>query len=784
MLPLFRRRSLFSPRPVLRIPSIPTRSLSVLPTPLVTHAEIWDPTQHRGLQPPPLPPLTESDRLLRNQRKKTRRHLVHTEGLILFTGNQSANNDLPHIRELKGLLRIVELGEGKGRGEELWHAYHSAKERTPDLSSALTKRAWATLLALRRPEIDHVSRPIRADWIEAKPKFRKRPRMKHLKSMMMDGRETDALKEWEHDHYKDNSPQRIDFMPEHLELGVKLYALTGNADRALDIMKELFKLHPRWNTSVMMLVFRVHTDTNTEEHHEKAWNIYRKMRKSLGKRAALEDYDAWFVGFLECRHNLYARLVFQDMIRARVIEAAFPPPETGKSGDVARKHVYETLRRLYLLSRLGTDILRITDIYLLAISVLPASYHSHIYLNWMASAIAFQAPNHLGHILNMMIKQNLQPATEHYNLLLKALLRTGEQPSINKAEDLGWRMVEEARKQGPPASGAKLLSATIANAKDSMQNKGPEPIDANKARKIPGADGATFALIMQHHADLDQWEHVDYLARRLDKSGISPNDDLMNVLISNHTRKGQFGKAWTTYTNLTTASRSTPGVFPNGTTIRYVWRNLQLALHHDASKDSSVLPSPRLLLAETVTWWQKCHQRMDADHFLTGLAASNRTAIIHMMLHCFSYTRDFAGSLVALHVLRQYFDIYPLVDTRKVLQFQATWTEEFDPRRRTRGLVRRAYDCEKTMSTMEAIYEILAEQRWERMGYTSDDERIVDLDPIVVEQAELDLLSEFIRVIMKRAEDPETVEAMIAQAKEEVGVPHMTTGDLDAFSVA
>ena len=85
---------------------------------------------------------------------------------------------------------------------------------------------------------------------------------------------------------------------------------------------------------------------------------------------------------------------------------------------------------------------------------------------------------------------------------------------------------------------------------------------------------------------------------------------------------------------------------------------------------------------------------------------------------------------------------------------------------------------------MRQIYEILGDERWQRMGYSSDDERIWSLKPEILEETELNLLSEFIRVILKRTYDPETVETMIAEAKEEVGVPDLSTGDLDAFSVA
>jgi acyl carrier protein phosphodiesterase len=48
----------------------------------------------------------------------------------------------------------------------------------------------------------------------------------------------------------------------------------------------------------------------------------------------------------------------------------------------------------------------------------------------------------------------------------------------------------------------------------------------------------------------------------------------------------------------------------------------------------------------------------------------------------------------------------------------------------------------------------------------------------------LNLLSEFVRVVLKRSYPPEVVEAMIDAARCAVGVPDLPTGDMDAFEVA
>ena len=50
-------------------------------------------------------------------------------------------------------------------------------------------------------------------------------------------------------------------------------------------------------------------------------------------------------------------------------------------------------------------------------------------------------------------------------------------------------------------------------------------------------------------------------------------------------------------------------------------------------------------------------------------------------------------------------------------------------------------------------------------------------------ELDLNLLSEFIRVVMVRQCPAGEVEALIDKAKQEMGVPDLSTGDLDSFDV-
>ncbi|KAH7076358.1 hypothetical protein BKA63DRAFT_532555 [Paraphoma chrysanthemicola] len=577
-----------------------------------------------------------------------------------------------------------------------------------------------------------------------------------LECVFLNGREEVAMEEWEK-----GCNLQVDCRPEYLETGARLYALAGNADRAQEIMVRLFDLHPEWDTSVMMAVFRAYTSSDKVQHHDTAKEIYIQMKERRAAHLTLQDYDAWLVGFLEARSLRHAKQIFRDMIKDGHLAT------TGSAESIEA-----VLQRLHMLYRLGTDISRMTSIALDAITILPPAYHGHLFGDWMKSAVVQQAPEAAAQILDMMNKRGYAPETFHFNMLLKALLRTKEDPSVLKAENIGWRMIDGART-------AQKSSLKPDSTAEQISKRFGEPRPPTESpSQVPAGDITTFALVMQHHAKKLQWEHVDYLSRQLKASAVMPNATIMNILIDNKCRKGAYAEAWKIYQQLTETD-----LFPNGATFRHLWKTLRLALGDHATRNDPNLPTPRNLLKETVEWWTKCRSRYDADRFLLGLAASDQGAITALMMHCFSYTQDLAGSLIALHVLRHKFNIFPTDTAAEILQRQIAWVNLARESESARSQYFHSRSNARNTEQIARVYEILLQKRLHRMReagtYDPDnmtDEQIGDMG--------LNLLSEFVRVVLKRTYPPEVVEAMIEAAKGVVGVEGMETGDMDAFEVA
>jgi hypothetical protein len=679
--------------------------------------------------------------------------------LKLKNRDLSVQNLYRHKR-LKHLLRLAATSTKLDTNSlrfTLWKAYKSAKLADEPITSVLPHQAWNTLWTSQaiksfqnRGRAQHLEE-LYGDMISAGCAPSSIQRAEYLDCLYTNGREHEAVQEWEADHQRVGGFEGQNFMPEHLEIGVKLHSLVGHADRAREVMDKLFEIYPDSKPSVMLSVFRTHTSSGLTKHHDYAKEIYDKMKADMSTKVTTKEYDACFIGFLEAKHLHYAKVVFRDMVKGGYIATT----------NVARG-VNRVLKRLHMLYRLGTDLSSMTSIALDAIDVLPVGYHGHLYGDWMKLTVVQKTHEAAAHILDMMIKRGYEPETYHFNMLLRALMRTRETANVLKAENIGWRMIEETRK-----AHKRTLRRGSATGKTSDRDQSSQDMNSGAARNLPTADVTTFALIMHHHAKALQWEYVDYLSRQLKETAIVPNVTIMNVLIDNKTRKGAYAEAWAIYKQLTQSSKpgERTGIFPNGATIRLLWKTLRFALGDQATCNDPNLPTARELLRESLDWWSKCRYRYDAERFRTGLAGAGHDAISALVLHCFSYTQDIAGSLIAMHALRHNFGIFPTNNDAIILQRQAAWVDFGRDSASASSQYFHSRSSQRNRERIARMYELLLNRRLvlvtpaEAEGIT--DEAVGDLV--------LEVVSDFVRVVMVDQFPGESVEGIIEATKRDVG---------------
>jgi hypothetical protein len=759
MLALHRSRCTLHSPPLLSI-----RTLRTVPRRIPTYIKKWDPTLHEStrqdkvtIKPPTQaiktqPHDTEQVANRSNLRKKTR--------IRLRDGDFSLKS-LNILWRLKDELRLATT---RGRMETsskrlaLWRAYRLAKFADEPITPILSDCHWGILWTSQAfRSSDNPKRTLHLeelydDMVSVGRTPTAIQRAEYLECLFLNGKEHEAVKGWEADHIRIGNLEAHSYVPEHLEVGARIYALAGHADRSRQIMNTLFELYPDWNPSVMLSVLRTHTSCDLTRYHNHAKDIYDKMRQNTSKKMAFRDYDACFVGFLEARHLYYAKAVFQDMVKDGFMATSGSPEEVEK-----------VLKRLHMLYRLGKDVSTMTTIAIAAIDVLPTGYHTHLFGDWMKMTVVKQMPEATAQILDKMIKRGYTPQTFHFNMLLTALIRTKESPNVLKAENIGWRMIDETRK-------AYQRTTRSSHAKQSS-NSGAAP-------NLPAADATTFALLMQHHAQRLQWEYVDYLSRQLNETSVVPNATIMNVLIDNKTRQGAYVEALAIYKQLTRPSKrgESTGVFPDGASIRLLWKTLRFALGNEETRRDPKLPTPRDLLKETLAWWSRCNRRYDADRFRTGLAGDSGKAISSLILHCFSYTLDIAGTLVALRALRHHFTIFPSENDVEILHRQIAWVDMSRESSAVGTQYFANFSSQHNIVRVKQVYKHLVKRRVQKEFKSRGG---VDLNVEEVGDFNLNALSELARVAMKRQYPPDIVEQMIEATKRDVGYEG-GTGDVDA----
>ncbi|KAF1912644.1 hypothetical protein BDU57DRAFT_523048 [Ampelomyces quisqualis] len=787
MLALHLPRCLFHSSRYLQI-----RTLRTIPRKIPTYTRTFNPTLHE----PPLPvePISTDEPAASLQHASTRGTLSPRTSLTLpwqsrrcDSNNGGRNNaggrrieiaqvnqERTRCRPYTKFKQVAQLVRSAGlKSDELrrrfWKVYNRAKSADPHFVSTISNRDWKALWNIQAAESeDQVKRALRLvelfdDMASVGISSTWKQRAEHLESSIALGTDSKLAKQWK------GEPSTLGFRlqpskPEQLEMKARLHAHAGNLAYARKIIDKLFDKHHEWDPSVIITVFRLHTSSTSIRDNEAAEEMYDETKARLGDNMTLELYDAFLHGFQEARRLESAKQVFVDMIGGGCLA-------TSESAE----DLNQVLKRLHVLYSIGLDMSVMSNIITDAIKVLPAQYLGRLFGDWMQVAVIEQAPEAASQIFDTMLQRGFMPDTYHFNMLIRALLRTQQSPNVLKAENIGWQMINEARKAYK--SDTKLGSSIPKTTKDRS---------IRRSHDFPPANVTTFALIMHHHAKKLQWEYVEYLLRQLKESQIRPNTTMMNVLMHNKTRQGAYMETWLIYKELTNPPDDVDitaiDLFPNGATIRHLWVVLRFALADPEHQGFTfLLPSPEKLLLETRKWWRMCQRRPDASRFHLGLAGADHGGISALMLHCFSYTQDLPGTLIALHVLRLDFNIYPTPREVDIIKRHLAWIDPLgdDADDQARFEFRKA----KRIATeqVEQMWQIVLEQRLKRMGLTVDEARELKGDE--GREFGINLLSEVIRVVLKRRHGAKGAEKAIKTAGENAGF-RGTTGDMTAYEVA
>jgi hypothetical protein len=674
-------------------------------------------------------------------------------------------------------------------GDNLWLFYLEFKARHPDRLASLEREVWSFLFyhQCRAPIREDLRMKrllqLHDDMESAGAKPSLVMRFAVIQSLVQSGGYNLALAIWKKCRVLKVATGMKQKYIEYLQLGVLLHIHLNKTYNAHRLAMDLYDYAPQHSEKVLMAMFTAHIRASSKQARgDLAYDVFVRMKDLPEQKAMKEDYLAWLEAFLTCGCPEYAMDVFKAMVQSRHLA----------DGHDAKKEV-ESLSILKRICDSTKDSEGYSKTMLSAISVLPKAYHLGIYHHWMQQTAVQNTPEAAAQILELMFRQGLQPDSFHFNFLLRVLRRTGNPEYVAKTENIGWKMIERASDR---VINSLAFMRPLFSQETTGNNSEKEGTDVEAGfpleMTIPPADSDTFAILLEHHTKAAQWEHVDYLKKKLSTVNFQPTSPLMNTILNVSRWSGDYGEVFRQFYAWTQPSDGGTATIPDGASWRALWATMRLANVYDSTGEglSSVnnyttegIPTPRELLSGCVKWWEfiKSQPRFDPNRFKIGLAGKDGGAIQKLIIHCFNNANDLPGQLVALHVLRKIFNLIPPSDTYEMLRFQII----------KKGLVSAASArstyvhsglWEKNVERVDRVYHILMQRRFQRMNLTGDDFAALNLAEVA--DLNLKILSEFVRVVLVRKHPPGVVEAMIDEAKKEIGVPDLNTGDLDAFSVA
>ncbi|KAF2756764.1 hypothetical protein EJ05DRAFT_477849 [Pseudovirgaria hyperparasitica] len=728
----------------------------------------------------------------------------------------------------KKLVRAFELAEVQKKGKlvrsELWDAYTNARYRLgSELPSLLSEKAWALLW---RSQDSIPSNPgLRATRLRLLAADREKAgftttfaeRIAKVEALFNKGHREEALQQWSDEH-NEPTEEGDGFRAEHLSLGIRLYQKIGDWDRTKALLEELYKNNSEYDLKVMDEFIAVHSGRLVG--HEEIWELYTWVKSVLNDRMSLAQRESLFGIFHARGFPVHAVTVLEDMIRHE------------QFGDWTAETARLMLDRISILYAACTDTDQVNEVSLTALSFLPLEYSLVLFKRWLHEIVVRGQTRASTKIVELMYERGLIPRTYHLNLLLMCLWRSNNGTMHSQAEAIALQMLgarrrtlkhgkrtgrqrssREEREEDMPA---KASSYTGSDQTPSTQNENTGPIDADTSairkamskkiepffekRQVPPADPKTLAQLLQYYTkasrlfDAQQlMEYLDDVEREAeDGPAFLAESSLLDAKVYYYITVGRDEEVWHDIMNMSPGM----GMARYNASVYYrLWSDLRNARHiqeHDTSR-----PDPRALLAHMIEWHQTTHpsERVRiSKRFIT--LATRYTDLPYLVATCFRQGSDLSGALVAMHVLHKHFGLAPTPRMLKALFNQLvalalpTATAE-DRRENSRRGGRWGY----TMVKMLRLYHNLLLQRVQSTEFAPRTS-VIDLEfnpPLeaggsslrVFNHAEstLDTLSELIRFIMVRMYDRSDVEKMIEQAKADIGVPDMSTGDVDALHV-
>ncbi|KAL7629339.1 hypothetical protein AAE478_000859 [Parahypoxylon ruwenzoriense] len=501
-----------------------------------------------------------------------------------------------HISELNNIIRTIGKkyrggAPNLGRINSIWKYYTAARLalcNRPELVHAdIWDLLWQNLTA------DHEHNPNRMshahilakDMQKAGVTLRGDQQLLAIEAAFINGFKDDAITAYK--KLVTTLGAEPDTFMDFWKLGLRMYCIMGDLARAERVINTI--LESPYEKDPRFLFPFIRMCASKTGMAEKGYELYRRLRSDLGDSITIEDYDQVISYFLLSNETEFALHIFTEMMTSR------------PSAD------------LY-----GTYMLP------------PTVANPFFFGKWLKRLIGAGDLQGAHNVVLHMRSKGVRPHAIHANVLIGAWLRSGTAGNIQKAEDVGWAMIN-SRMQ-------------FVNIRKDMQGLSKHVRLRQYGDGWPRANLETFSLLAENYKDRGIHSKMEQLWAAFSQAEIPPNSFMLNQLLFSYLQDGQGKHVAALCRDLTNQYR----VEPDPWTFMALWQALTVnrLIQVPLGQLPEEISQARSLFAEMVR---------SAHIFANGIEIH----LARFILHSFRKLDDRIGLLLAYRALRLIFKFTP-----------------------------------------------------------------------------------------------------------------------------
>ncbi|GAB7341353.1 hypothetical protein MBLNU457_7613t1 [Dothideomycetes sp. NU457] len=698
--------------------------------------------------------------------KKDARETALTTGLEIPT--ELPPLTVPILNRLNKCLREAALHPGHVvKRKELWRWYCRAKRHVPALSTMVPRRAWEVMWdtlsprTMTNPDRESHLLEISDDMMSAGVELS--PTQKHSRqtSLVILERNHQAWEEWQAEYDATAGRDRT-----NLERGIVLFAQTGRINRATEVLTTYMEGFSEADPRVIQPLI---TATVKVGQIHRAYALYMYMRSKLKQNMQMTDYDIVVSAFMENNRTDLALAVFRDMMLqgSRTLQQGHIA-EGSETDENIYKSIFRRIDNMQSHVTQGPDINKIN---LTALGSLPFRWQNkYFYASWIKKLLGEGHVSYASKVVELMFERGLRPDAIHVNGLIGAYMRSGERDLQQQGEELAWSMIQKRLELvSQRREGVRFVDlSTITETDDGRSIR----IPLKMSKPLPFANEETFNVLGLHYLVKENWSTLRLLQRTMKDAEITMRSHFLNHLLYMQLYTNGPEPTWRDFV------KNTETVKPDLETYNCLW-TAELR-HQDAQrrKMRSSFPSSRQLFNTMIEWHNGLPNKQKGD-VRRNFELDNYSKIIQ----AFCQVKDYFGCLVAMHAIAQRFDAYPGPEIARILTDSISNIPEIGiPSIRGRRDRRQLPVDKARAETVAKLLEALSKRR-ERAAR----ENGIDLDKAdskARSRESINLLSELLRLVLVRTGGKlDQIESLIEKASREMGVPGITTGDVDVTNI-